>query len=380
VLASAAFAALSTTASADAPAAKPLPSAAPSTPAAAPAAKPLPIAAPSAPAAASAASASPTPAARPAPPAPTSAPLAPVAAPPKKPTAAERDAARALAEQGFEKLQAKKYADAIALFTKAEEHFHAPTHLFYIAQAHEKRGELIEAAEVYRKVAAETLARDAPQPFRDAQAQAGPALESAVRRTPRLRVDLSGAGAADARVTAGDDTIAPGVSAPRDPGTYLIRATAPDLAPAERSVVLREGAGEVVVTIELRRPISLAWPLAAIGLGLAAGGVSLGLGLDSHYTALDADNACRNVLVCPPEQLSKMALARQLRDASIGTGIAGGVALVAGITLLLVRPSHRTSVDPPDAAPSAVVSPSTVSTPIVALHAGPWFTGVTGSF
>src|SRR5262249_42544203 len=143
----------------------------------------------------------------------------------KKALAADRDAARALATQGFEKLQQKQYPEAITLFAQAEARFHAPTNLFYLAQAHDKRGELIEAAALYRKVAAETLAKDAPQPFRDAQAQSGSALEDVLRRTPKLRVEVKGAGAESAVVTVADRPVIAGAAPSYNPGTYAVRVS-----------------------------------------------------------------------------------------------------------------------------------------------------------
>ena len=69
------------------------------------------------------------------PPATTTSAAAPLATPPpRKVTQADRDAARTLAEQGFERFQQRKYREAIVLFSKAEERFHAPTHVAYIAR------------------------------------------------------------------------------------------------------------------------------------------------------------------------------------------------------------------------------------------------------
>lgn len=323
----------------------------------------------------------------------------PKADPPKKVTQADRDAARALAEQGFEKFQQRKYADAIALFSKAEEHFHAPPHVAFIARAHEKRGELVEAADTYRRLLAEPLARDAPQPFRDAHAEAGPALASIERRIPKLRVDVAGDGADRARITASDRPMKPGVASPTNPGQVVVRLTADGVGPLERTVVLPESNAEVTVRFDLARPYSIAWPIAALTLGVAGGAAAIATGVLSHDKEAAADRVCAGMVECPQAQLDQMAQARTLRSASIGAGIAGGVFLAGGVTLFLLRRGPHSTVEP-DSAVGSALSPITVTStasaasgaseresagspsfsPSIALRVSPSFVGVTGSF
>ena len=326
---------------------------------------------------------------------PAASPSAPA---PKKATPADRDAARALAEQAFEKLQAKKYDAAIDLFTRAEERFHAPTHLLYIAQAQRKRGRLLDAAATYRKVLAEALPRDAPQPFRDAQEQARAELAPLVARTPKVRVEVTGADPSKAVIEIGGRVVLAGASTPFDPGPVLVRVTPLGGSPLDRSVVLTESdAAEVVVRFDLPASIPLAIPIVALGLGAAAGGASIGVGLYSRDLRVAAADACRELITCPKEQLDKAETGRTLRDAAIVTGIAGGAVLVAGVTLLLVRPGPKSTVEPPEAeAPpettagsSAPRSPRALSSPprpappagpTIALRAGPSFVSLVGSF
>lgn len=307
--------------------------------------------------------------------------------PPKKVTQADRDAARTYAEQGFEKFQQRKYSDAIALFLKAEEHFHAPSHVAFIARAHEKRGELIEAADTYRKLLAEPLPKDAPQPFREAHAEAGPALEAITRRIPKLRVDVAGEGADRARITASDRPITAGASVLTNPGAVVVRVTADGLSPIERTVTLPETATEVTVRFDLARPYSIAWPVTALALGFAGGAASIATGVSSHNLAVSAERFCATTVECPQAQLDQVARSRMLRDVSIGTGIAGGVFLAAGVTLFLLRRGPRTTVEPASADVASSLSPSlrlgTASPsggPSLAVRVGPSFLGVTGSF
>lgn len=292
---------------------------------------------------------------------------------PKKVTQADRDAARTFAEQGFEKFQQRKYSDAIALFLKAEEHFHAPSHVAFIARAHERRGELIEAADTYRKLLAEPLAKDAPQPFRQAYAEASPALEAIVRRIPKLRVDVTGEGADRARITASDRPFTAGVSTPTNPGTVIVRVITDDPTPLERTVTLPEKNTEVTVHFEIARPYSIAWPVSALALGFAGGAASIATGIYSHNLAVGAERFCSNMVECPQAQLDQMAESQKLRDVSIGAGIAGGVFLAGGVTLLILRHGPRSSVEPPSASALA-------SSPNLAVRVGPSFVGVSASF
>ena len=310
----------------------------------------------------------------------TTPPAASPPATPRKVTQADRDAARTLAEQGFEKFQQRRYDEAIALFSRAEERFHAPTHVAYIARSHEKRGELLEAAALYRKLLAETLPRDAPQPFRDAQSEAGPALEAILRRTPRLRVDVTGPAAAQATITAADRTLPPATPTPWDPGTVLVRVTAPDLAPLERTVVLPERAADVAVRFELARPRSLLGPLGALVVGLGGTATALATGFAGRAMQADALRICSDQIVCSDTSLDaqkrQLAEAKQLEGTAIGAGIAGGVFLAAAVTLFVLRPTSKSTVEPASAAsPTAgLVRPTFV------LRAGPAFTGVSGTF
>lgn len=315
------------------------------------------------------------------PPATTTSAAAPLATPPpRKVTQADRDAARTLAEQGFERFQQRKYREAIVLFSKAEERFHAPTHVAYIARSHEKRGELLEAAALYRKLLAEALPRDAPQPFRDAQSEAGPALDAILRRTPRLRVDVTGAAAAQATITAADRAVVPSTPTPWNPGTVVIRVTAPDLAPLERTVLLPERAADVAVRFELVRPMSLLWPLGALVLGLGGTATALATGLAGRAMKADAERICKDQIICPDASLDaqrrQLTEAEQLQGTAIGAGIAGGVFLAGAVALFVLRPGSRSTVEPASAASPAAA----LVRPTFTVRVGPAFTGLSGTF
>src|SRR5690348_13168824 len=77
---------------------------------------------------------------------------------------ADRDLARSLADAGLELFQAGRVEDAAAKFEAAEAAFHAPTTLLYLARCKAKLGKLLAARALYRRLASEALAPDAPAP------------------------------------------------------------------------------------------------------------------------------------------------------------------------------------------------------------------------
>ena len=106
-----------------------------------------------------------------------------------------RDKARALAEQAGDALDARNFSQAIELVTQAEALYHAPTHLIIAAEAHEGMGALVEAAELYERIAAEPLPAGSPPAFKSAQNQAIERVRALIARIPSLLVRVSPASA-----------------------------------------------------------------------------------------------------------------------------------------------------------------------------------------
>jgi tetratricopeptide (TPR) repeat protein len=151
----------------------------------------------------------------------------PAAAQPAPNDAAKR-AARELADKGYEHYEAGEYAQAVVFFRQAESKFHAPSILLMQANAHEKQGQLVEALPLYERVASEPLAGDAPQEFRDAQAEAKATLERVKLRIATLKIVLKGMTPDRVTVTIDDVEIPPDKvlqPIPANPGTRRIQAT-----------------------------------------------------------------------------------------------------------------------------------------------------------
>lgn len=250
------------------------------------------------------------------------------------PTQADRDAARTLSTRGYELFQQGNCAEAIAAFREAEEHVHAPPHTVYIARCQAKLGKLLAAKQAYLQVIYEKLPDGAPAPFKDAQSLALEDLGELERRIPSLTIHVK-APTSPSSVTVDDLPLAEdelGHAVPMDPGSYAIVASAPGCKMVERTVQLKEGEPPEVVSIKLELrpkpqrqsvvPTVIAFSLG--GLGLAAGGVTLGL-------ALTETN---------PLETSKVDA---LKVASIASFIAGGLGVGIGIALVVVRPKAAPS-------------------------------------
>ena len=238
------------------------------------------------------------------------------------PTFADREAARSLADKGYDAFQAKQYAKAIDLFREAESRVHAPPHLLYIARAQFKIGRLIEAEATFQGVVDEKLAPDAPAPFRDAQASASSELREVQVLIPSVTIAFAGPLPPGARVTLDDRPLdARALAAPlrANPGPHLVKLVVPGEAPVLTTVTLRLGGGdEAHVTV----PLPSGGPyLVPMVVSFALGAAFVGVGVTATILSLHATDP---------------ALSR-LRVTEIAGYAAGGAGLVAGFVLLGVR-------------------------------------------
>jgi len=304
----------------------------------------------------------------------------------------ERAGARAAANAGADAMEQQSWEDAITYFTKAESLVHAPPHLVFIAQAHEKLGRLVEARENYLKVVREELAADAPKAFRDAQQTARAELEALEPRVPRVSVVVQGAGELPVKVTMNGDPVPDGlvgVPRPLNPGDYEFQASAEGAQSHPSSLTLREGAKEtVVLTLQAN---SAAGATAGEGATLQADGASmqdsgrqpgqgpsamrigsyvslgvgvLGLGAGTYFALRssskrnEANDICslQGDFSCPESRRDEVeeldSQADSAKTLSTVSFIVGGAGIAAGIGLYILSmdddeaPTGRLSVSP----------------------------------
>lgn len=260
-------------------------------------------------------------------------------------TAKEKQAARVLAQMGYELFVEGKYEEAIKKLDQAEGIFHAPPHHELAGRALEKLGRLLSARERYERVVAEPPTKRSPKAFHETHAAAVKALESLETRIPSIQLKLNGAGADKARVTLdGEPVPAAELRAAKelDPGTYTIRIQSDGMETETRTVTLAEGSRQTLelvlrpkVVPDRRGPL---WPGVVT---VAAGAAGLGLGAAAGAVSLDGVAGLREACPdkrCPLEQAGALDQAKTLAAVSTAGFVAGGALAAAGAVLLVVRP------------------------------------------
>lgn len=301
----------------------------------------------------------------------------PALAQPKK---AEIEAAKkeavAIADKGVEAFRAQKYDAAIDAFKRADQRFHVPKFLLYVARSQVKLGKLLAAKATYQAIVDEKLPPYAPEEFFSAQADAKKELVELENKIPTVRIEVNGLGAGQLpAVTLDGAALASGdLGRPlaRDPGPHTIVVTASGRPQVTRNVNLREGGSESVIlemgvtappvpggagtgsgsptgpttaeptaTVTAGAPKSggvptltiAAWSVGAAGLVAGAVMGGLALGKYDEYNTTPAKDA-----------LDQGRLFSLVADIGFGTAVAG--AAVGTIYWLVTKPKSGAGVPP----------------------------------
>jgi hypothetical protein len=276
-----------------------------------------------------------------------------------------KEEARALAEQAGDALDAGNSKRAIELVTQAEALYHAPTHLIIAAEAHERLGALVEAAELYERIVAEPLPAGSPPAFKAAQNDAIERVRALIARIPSLLVRISPA-SARARITVDEQPFEGATDAAKrlNPGTHTVRASAAGFQSYEKTVELKRG-GVVTLEITLQRvegaeqaaprpeaaattaptappdevqPRSKVPAYIAFGVGVVGLGVGAVTGKMSLDRVAELDDTCPDKR-CPSGRQADIDDARLLGNIStIGFGV-GAAGIAAGVVLLITSGS-----------------------------------------
>jgi hypothetical protein len=314
----------------------------------------------------------------------------------------DKAAARVLATQGAEALGGSKYGEALDLVSRAEQMFHAPTHLLLIARAQVGLGRLVAAKESYLKLTREELAAGAPSAFKRAQQEGKDEVAALDSKIASLRIAVEGGGQQKFTVKMDDQPVSPallGVYHPVDPGKHEIIVYPVGQGPVKGAIDLKDGEkkdlkltipdvvpGGVPVNpidnpdavtkpdpgkdkIEPAGP-GFFTPLRGAGIGaavLGASGVVVGALFLTKGSATQSDaDLLQDACVKPGSSCTKtqreaihaldVDAAGKKTIALVGF-VAGGVALAAGVTMIVLGK------------PKAKASGATVT---------PWFTGDAG--
>jgi hypothetical protein len=277
---------------------------------------------------------------------------------------ATRRAARQLAEEGGELLDQGRYALALDRLGRAYALVPAPTIRLLEAEAHERLGQLVEAAECLEAVTRTPLDEGAPEAFRNAVAEAGRRLQAIQSRIPTLTV--SGAGSPATRpveVRLGDErwpAALIGVPRPLNPGRYRVtwvmdgevrETQSAQLAEGQHLTLtwqppepgLREGRrGPADEPAPRGRAVTVG---AYASFGVAAAGFALGAGAGLRMLSRrdELESRCEDG-VCPPESGATLDAFRGARRASFVGWSVGFAGAAVGAGLLLWPRARSTSV------------------------------------
>jgi hypothetical protein len=271
-----------------------------------------------------------------------------------QPTSAESYAGRravVLAREGIQLYEAGAWAAAEAKLTEAEALSHSPVFLLYVARSRRNAGRLLDARDMYRRVAGEALAPSAPPPWHQALVDARAELTVLEPTIPSIAVRVADGG--------------PATQAAID-GRPVPLGTAVEVDPGARQVIVTDGARRLDAQVDVRPgerdrwvDVSFAAPPYAAGSPGRSGGswvpgavvlglgvVGLGVGAVTGAVALGESGSIEDecpegacpASVAPGARDEQLSDAHTMADVSTIAFIAGGALTGAGVVLLVVRP------------------------------------------
>lgn len=309
------------------------------------------------------------------------------------PTAAQRETARRLMDEGKERMKQGDKERGVEAYQKAHDIMHVPSTGMALAKAHLAAGHLVEARDVALEVVRMPRENNEPPVFEQSR-KAAKDMEAALKpRIPAVRILVKGGPAQ--KVTADDAEIAPlllGEPVALNPGHHVIVAKNADGVEKRAEVDLAErdikeielplpAAKPQVVTAPVEGPKMVSYGaqdspagrrttaanvLVFGGFGLAAAGVVVG-GITGALTlskAGDVKKQCESG-ICDPAARADLDSSKGLATISTVGFIVAGAGLAVGVIGLLLP---RTKVE------TALHSRNT------ALWVGPGSIGVGGTF
>ncbi len=301
--------------------------------------------------------------------------LASRAAPAQTIDDSSRSAARALVNEGAAEFNAGQFEPALKKFNEAFDVAKVPTVAVWAAQANEKLGRLVTAAELYEQallMQPNNLWVGATQ--EEAQQKARAALAQLKPRIPAVTIEIAGATGTAVEVTI-DQVKVPNsllqLERPVDPGLHEIVAKQGNKI-ATRKVTFAESQKRVITLQLVERPGAMLPPgpvpgnsqpaplrrdtpdskakrqrmFGSVGIGVGAAGVAFGattgiiVGLKRSSLH---DDGCLGNTCLGPTYKSRVDSYNALRTLSTVGFVVGGVATAAGVALLLTSPKQESS-------------------------------------
>jgi hypothetical protein len=302
------------------------------------------------------------------------------------PSAADRETARSLMQQGRELRVKGDLPEALKRFKAADDIMHVPTTGLEVARVQIALGQLVEARDTIAAIRQFPAKSSDPAPFTEARAKAEELDASLNGRVPSLTVAAKGATDLDQATLDIDGVSVPGkaVGLPRsvDPGHHVVTVKTPT-AEGKGEVDIREGEQkqlEVALVATAAPPAektetppaptepevpeaparshapgTVTW----IGIGVAGAGVIAGAvtGYMSMSKKSSLDSSCANQ-ICGPDSYSDLDTARTMATvADVAFAAAGVGAAVAIVSLVIGHEEASAPASQPPAATSLRVIP-----------------------
>jgi hypothetical protein len=315
------------------------------------------------------------------------------------PSAADRETARSLMQEGRTLRDKGDMAGALRRFQAADSIMHVPTTGLEVAKTQVALGLVVEALDSIAAIRQTPAKPSDPPQFKEARESADKLEGSLEGRVPALTIVVKGAAAGDTVSVTVDDVTLPAevVGLPRkvDPGHHVVVAKTAhaegkqevDVTAGQQKevqIALVATATEPAAAVEptapaapvdetppapatSHRPTALTW----VGVALAGAGVAVGTvtGIVSLSKKSLLENECTNTICGPPSYATLDSANTFATISTIAFAAAGVGAGVAVVTLLV---GHSTSSAPP------------TSQPPEALRVTPWIgagaAGLRGSF
>ncbi len=288
-----------------------------------------------------------------------------------EPTAADKETARALLDQGDAAYKANNFTEALQRYGAAHAIMNVPTTGIEVAKAQEALGKLVEARDTLLEVARFPKKPNEPQAFSKARDRAQTHAAEIATRIPAIRIQVTGlpSGTTPAVTIDGTEVNPAILGVPRklNPGKHVVTASAPGYADARREVDVAERA-ELDVELELKpdaapalvpapvptstAPAKPSTPppaapeskastatsegstssLAYIGFGVGALGLTVGgiTGALAFSKAGSASDQCTNN-VCPPAAQSDIDSSKTMGTVSTVSFAVGFVGAAIGV-------------------------------------------------
>ena len=288
------------------------------------------------------------------------------------PSAADKETARTLFKDGDEKFRDKDYEGALKAFRAADEIMGVPTTGLEYARTLMMLGRLLEARDVFIKVANSSKKSDELPLQQTAREEANELAKGLAARIPSVQVAIANVPeGVEARVRIDDvDIPSTAVEFPRkvDPGEHTIKVFVAGFRPVIRTVKVNERDEKVVeITLEESdEEVNLVDPWGAsgdsdgdaasggglptlswIGFSLAVVGLAVGIPtgimtvlkrgeLEDGKQCVDAGGGKQR---CPPSFEDELNEAMTIAHVSTASFVVAGVGIAIGVTGILVRRS-----------------------------------------